>query len=132
MERNLMRRVMAFLSVVLALIALSALSALSGCSSPGVGNADVVVCNDSPQVIYTVTLSTEMQSESVSAAQGVGLLERGDQCGFQLEEGSRAFTLELMDEHGDLLARCRGSYEGKRLLLTLEENGGVSVREEEA
>ena len=129
MERNLMRRVMAFLSVVLALIALSA---LSGCSSPGVGNADVVVCNDSPQVIYTVTLSTEMQSESVSAASGVGLLERGDQCGFQLEDGSRAFTLELMDEHGDLLARCRGSYEGKRLLLTLEENGGVSVREEEA
>lgn len=121
-----MRRVIAFLSALLAL------STLSGCASPGVGNADVVVCNDSPQVIYTVTLSTEMQSESVSAAQGVGLLERGDQCGFQLEEGSRAFTLELMDEHGDLLARCRGSYEGKRLLLTLEENGGVSVREEEA
>ncbi len=124
-----MRRVMAFLSAILALFALSA---LSGCSSPGVGNADVVVCNDSPQVIYTVTLSTEMQSESVSAASGVGLLERGDQCGFQLEDGSRAFTLELMDEHGDLLARCRGSYEGKRLVLTLEENGGVSVQEDEA
>lgn len=121
-----MRRLIALLSAV------AALSALSGCASPGVGNADVVVCNDSPQVIYTVTLSTELQSESVSAASGVGLLERGDQCGFQLEDGSRAFTLELMDEHGDLLARCRGSYEGKRLLLTLEESGGVSVREEDA
>lgn len=127
-----MRRILAFLSVLLALFTLSALSALSGCSAPGVGNADVVVCNDSPQVIYTVTLSTEVQSESVSAARGVGLLERGDQCGFQLEDGSQVFTLELMDEHGDLLARCRGSYEGKRLLLTLEENGGVSIREEAA
>ena len=105
--------------------------ALAGCSTPGVGNADVVVCNDSPRVIYTVTLSTEMESESVSAASGVGLLGRGDQCGFQLEDGSRAFTVELMDEHGDLLARCRGSYQGKRLLLTLEEDGGVSVQEEE-
>lgn len=127
LERNfIMRRLAVLLS------AAAAVFALSGCASPGVGNADVVVCNDSPQVIYTVTLSTEMQSESVSAARGVGLLERGDQCGFQLEDESRAFTLELMDEHGDLLARCRGSYEGKRLLLTLEENGGVSVREEEA
>ena len=119
-----MRRVIAFLSALLAL------SALSGCASPGVGNADVVVCNDSPQVIYTVTLSTDLQSESVSAPRDVGLLERGEQCGFQLEDGSRAFTLELMGEHGNLLARCRGSYEGKRLLLTLEESGGVSVREE--
>lgn len=119
-----MRPLIAMLSAVLAL------SALSGCSSPGLEDADLVVYNDSPQVIYTVTLSTELQSESVSAPRDVGLLERGERCGFQLEDGSRAFTLELMGEHGDLMTRCRGSYEGKRLLLTLEESGGVSVREE--
>ena len=121
-----MRRLALLLSAALAALV------LSGCALSDVGDADVVVCNDSPQVIYAITLSTEIQSESVSAPQDVGLLERGDRCGFQLEDGSRAFTLELMDEHGDLLARCRGSYEGKRLVLTLEENGGVSVQEDEA
>lgn len=119
-----MRRLAIFLSAVLAALA------LSGCALSDVGNADVVVCNDSPQVIYTITLSTETQSESVSAPQDVGLLERGDRCSFQLEDGSQAFTLELMGEHGDLLARCRGTYEGKRLLLTLREDGGVLVRED--
>lgn len=121
-----MRRLIVFLSAALTALA------LSGCALSDVENADVLVCNDSPQVIYAVTLTTELQSESVSAPQGVGLLERGDRCGFQMADGSRAFTLELMGEHGDLLARCRGSYDGKRLLLTLEENGGVSVREADA
>ncbi len=120
-----MRRLIALLSAALAAFT------LSGCSSPGLGDADVVVYNNSPQVVYSVTLSTEIQSESVSAPRDVGLLERGDRCGFQLADGSQAFTLELMGKHGDLLARCRGSYQGKRLLLTLEEDGGVSVQEEE-
>ena len=120
-----MRRLIALLSAALAAFT------LSGCSSPSLTDADLVVYNDNSQVIYTVTLSTEIQSESVSAPRDVGLLERGDRCGFQLGDGSQAFTLELMGKHGDLLARCRGSYQGKRLLLTLEEDGGVSVQEEE-
>ena len=113
------------------LLSAAAALALSGCSSPGLGDADLVVCNDNPQVIYTVTLTTELQSESLSAPRDVGLLERGEWCGFTLEDGTRTFTLELMGEHGDLLARCRGSYEGTPLLLTFGQDGQVSVQEEE-
>lgn len=120
-----MRRLIALLSAVLAAFT------LSGCSSPGLGDADVVVYNNSPQVVYSVTLTTELQSESLSALRDVGLLERGERCGFTLEDGTRTFTLELMGEHGDLLARCRGSYEGTPLLLTFEQDGQVSVQEEE-
>ena len=51
--------------------------ALSGCGTAGVANPDLVVYNDSTQVIYTITLSTETQSESVSSPRDLGLLERG-------------------------------------------------------
>ena len=116
-------------SLIALLSAFLILLPLSGCASPGQAEADLVVRNDSPQVIYTVTLSTEVQSESISAPRDVGLLERGDRCGFQLEDGSRAFTLELKGEHGDLLARYRGSYQGRQLLLTFGEDGLMSLSE---
>lgn len=46
--------------------------ALSGCGTAGAAHPDLVVYNDSTQVIYTITLSTETQSESVSSPPGPG------------------------------------------------------------
>ena len=108
---------------------------LSGCSMGGIVRtqnlvfADLFVRNDSPQVIYTITLTTQVQSESVSSPRDMGLLERGERYGFTLEDGAEQFTLELKGEGERLLARCQGSYQGKRLLITLEEDGGVSASE---
>ena len=110
--------------------ALAALS-LSGCGSGGAAHPDLVVYNDSTRVIYTITLSTSTQSQSVSAPQDLGLLERGESYGISLEGESGPFTLELKGERGDLLARCRSSFEGKRLALTFEEDGRVSVSRDE-
>lgn len=118
-----MRRIFALLCAALAAVTLSA------CARFGNSDGDLIVCNDSSQVIYTITLSTQVQSESVTAPVNVGLLERGDRYGLVLEDGSDSFTLELKGEHGDLLARCTGHYRGKKLLLTLGENGMVSVSE---
>lgn len=106
--------------------------ALSGCGTAGAAHPDLVVYNDSTQVIYTITLSTETQSESVSSPRDLGLLERGDRYGMSLDGRSGPFTLELKGEHGDTLARCRSNYEGRRLLLTFEEDGRVSVSQEQS
>ena len=105
---------------------------LAGCGTAGAANPDLVVYNDSTQVIYTITLSTETQSESVSSPRDLGLLERGERYGMSLDGRSGPFTLELKGEHGDTLARCRSSFEGSRLLLTFEEDGRVSVNEEQS
>ena len=118
-----MRRVYSLLCA-----ALTALS-LSACARFGDSDGDLIVYNDSTQIIYTITLSTQVQSESVTAPLDVGLLERGESYGLSLEEGSSSFTLELKGQRGNLLARCTGHYKGKKLLLTLEESGMVSVSE---
>lgn len=124
-----MKRFAALLTGVLLPLSLSGCSMLGLGMTPNLEDADLVVRNDSPQVIYTITLTTQVQSESVSSPQDMGLLERGERYGFTLEDGAEQFTLELKGEGERLLARCQGSYQGKRLLITLEEDGGVSASE---
>lgn len=124
-----MKRFAALLTGVLLPLSLSGCSMLGLGMTPNLKDADLVVRNDSPQVIYTITLTTQVQSESVSSPQDMGLLERGERYGFTLEDGAEQFTLELKGEGERLLARCQGSYQGKRLLITLEEDGGVSASE---
>ena len=124
-----MKRFAALLTGVLLPLSLSGCSMLGFGMTPSLEDADLVVRNDSPQVIYTITLTTQVQSESVSSPRDMGLLERGERYGFTLEDGAEQFTLELKGEGERLLARCQGSYQGKRLLITLEEDGGVSASE---
>ena len=104
--------------------------ALFGCGTAVAANPDLVVYNDSTQVIYTITLSTETQSESVSSPRDLGLLERGDRYGMSLDGQSGPFTLELLGKGGELLGRWTGEFDGERLYLTLWEDGAVTASKE--
>lgn len=106
---------------------------LSGCSMVGYlltndwdGDADLVVVNDSPQVVYSISLSTEGETETVSDAGGFGLLERGDSYGLVLEGEEEKFSVTLNNEAGQILARYQGIFSGRRLYLTLEADGKLT------
>lgn len=101
---------------------------LTGCC--GGENADLVVVNDSRRAVYSITVEYENSTESVMAANGTALLERGQTYGLTLEDGTKQVTVTLADRYNRELARTEVDFAGKRLYLTLEQNGSFSVGEE--
>lgn len=101
---------------------------LSGC---GGAEADLVVTNDSPLVVGSITLDYGDQTEMVVNADGTALLERGDSYGLELEDGAERVVVALADLDRRELARCLVDFAGERLYLTLEADGTLSLSEEE-
>ena len=122
-----MRRFMPALLAALLALGLSGCSALGYFMTPDQEDADLVVVNDSPQVIYAIALSAGDWAETVSSADGLGLLERGESYGLPLEEGTQDYILELLGEDGGVLARWRGRFRGERQELTLGTDGAVTM-----
>lgn len=122
-----MRRFMPALLAGLLALGLSGCSALGYLMTPDQEDADLVVVNDSPRVIYAIALSAGDWAETVSSADGFGLLERGESYGLPLEEGTQDYTLELLGEDGGVLARWRGRFHGERQELTLGADGAVTM-----
>ena len=106
---------------------------LSGCSAlgflfgPDQGEVDLVVVNDSARAVYAISLDAGDWSETVASVDGFPLLERGESNGLSLEEGTRDYTLALLGEDGQTLARWQGRFHGERQELTLSENGPVTA-----
>lgn len=114
-----------------AALALGMAVILSGCSlmwyllTPDQEDADLVVINDSREVVYAISVSQGEQTETVAEAGGHGLLERGESYGLLLAETGK-FTLALSGRSGELLGRYQGDYSGERLYLTLGEGGTLT------
>ena len=108
----------ALLPAALAALLLSGCSALGFLFGPDQGEADLVVVNDSARAVYAISLDAGDWSETVSSADGVPLLERGESYGL---------SLALLGEDGRTLARWQGRFHGERQELTLSENGPVTA-----
>lgn len=101
---------------------------LTGCC--GGENADLVVLNDSRRAVYSITVEYENSTESVMAANGTALLERGQTYGLILNDGAGRVTVVLSGRYGRELGRETVDFAGERLYLTLEEDRSLSVSEE--
>ena len=127
-----MRRFMPALLAALLALGLSGCSVLGYFMTPDQEDADLVVVNDSPQVIYAIALSAGDWAETVSSADGLGLLERGESYGLYLEDGAEPVTVVLTGEWGQELACFPVEFSGERLVLTYTQGGGAAVQTEEA
>lgn len=99
---------------------------LSGCGSP---EADLVVVNNSPREVWSITLNYGNRTHGIRNAREHALLEQGESCGLEWELG-RA-TVTLFGRNGRELARTQVKFSGERLYLILEEDGGLSLSSEE-
>lgn len=101
---------------------------LTGCC--GGENADLVVVNNSDHAVWSITLDYENETQGVRCARDQALLEKGQTYGLTLEDGTKQVTVTLADRYNRELARTEVDFAGKRLYLTLEQNGSFSVGEE--
>lgn len=117
------------LSVLLALcLSLSGCSLLTIFLTGGSPDADLVIINDSPRNVGSLSLDYGDRTEVVSNANGFTLLERGESYGIQLVENRSTVTLSLLDSEGDTLCRCLVEVEeGVRLYATLREDLHMEV-----
>ena len=95
---------------------------LSGCGSP---EADLVVVNNSPWEVWSITLNCGNRVGGVRNAREHALLKQGESCGLEWELGRATVTLFGLGNRE--LARTEVKFSGERLYLTLEEDGGLSL-----
>ena len=112
---------------------------LSGCSVLGyfmtpdwVEDADLIVVNNSPSVVYAICISHEDETQVVSNADGNALLERGESYGLELDGTGELVTVVLLDRWQRELARSYVEFQGERLFLTLEDGGTMTCTAENA
>ena len=125
--------------MIAALLALSLTGTLSGCSLAafwlsgcGGEDADLIVGNNSPSVVYTICISHEDETQVVSNADGNALLERGESYGLELDGTEELVTVVLLDRWQRELARSYVEFQGERLFLTLEDGGTMICTMENA
>lgn len=102
---------------------------LSACGCDDGADADIVVYNDSSQVVGSITLEYGRQTQETAEAGGRALLERGESLGLELEEDTQWVRVVLKDLQGRAIAQKDVDYSGERLYLILRE-GRVSVLRE--
>lgn len=117
----------------LALLVMAGGCILSGCSLAGFWlsgwggeDADLVVINDSPLIVDSISLEGAEHSRSLSDGRGFALLERGESFGLKLEEGEEQVLVTLWDQDGTALASARVEWKGERTFLTLDEAGKLT------
>lgn len=86
---------------------------------------DLVVYNSSSAGIGRITASTQLETHSVTMADG-DPLERGESYGFFFVDGGRA-TVELWDMEGTLAGRCQAQLGEQRVYVTLDEQGELAI-----
>ena len=122
--------------VFLALLVMAGGCILSGCSLAafwlsgwGGEDADLVVINDSPLVVGSISLEGAEHSRSLSDGQGFALLERGESFGLKLEEGEEQVLVTLWDPEDRPLGSTWVEWDGQRVFLTLDEAGKLTEEE---
>lgn len=96
----------------------------SGC---GGEDADLVFYNDSTEVVGSVGIQTEQESQGMMNADGTAL-ERGETWGFELTEEAQNLEVSVYDQQGELLACGSFSWPGRGERLWAVYNGGRELR----
>ena len=108
---------------------------LAGCSGgvsslQGEAQPDLVVYNDSTDIIASITISTDRESQGVAAANDSPLLERGEAYGFDVQ-GTGRVTVELWDKAEKSLGRCQVKLEQRPVRVTLRDGRNLWIQEEQ-
>lgn len=106
-------------TIVCALLGVMLAAGLSGCSMVGYffsgcgsAEADLVIYNNSSDILGRAGVEMETESQGVADAEGHGL-EQGDSWGFELPDEAQNMTVRVYDRQGRQLAQGRFSWPGK-------------------